>query len=133
MYKLGGFGGFTVGASPDAVQASVDHLNADIVRIHNALVSKCGKSFTVKFDDDPMYGCVSRALIVATGKDMTAHIMPYLKKRGFWDYGEEWWLSDFGQDTPILKPRKQYHLTVDVCDEHYMFRERCVIDGVVAF
>lgn len=133
MYKLGSFGGFTVGASPDAVQASVDRLNADIVRIHDALAPACGKSFSVKFDSDPMYGCVTHALIIATGKDMTACVLPYLRKCGFWDYGEDWWLSDFGQDTPVLKPRKQYHLTVNVAQDYYVFKERCVVDGVVAF
>ena len=133
MYKLGSFSGFTVGASPDAVQRSVDHLNADIIRIHDALVSKCGKAFSVKFDSDPMYGCATHALIVATGKDMTAHVLPYLRKCGMWDYGEDWWLADFGQDTPVLKPRKQYHLTVNTASDYFVFRERCVVDGVVAF
>lgn len=133
MYKLGSFSGFTVGASPEAVKRSVDSLNKDIVRIHSALAPKCGKTFTVKFDSDPMYGCATHIQIVATGKDMTTHVLPYLQRCGMWDYGEEWWMSDFGQDTPVLKPRKQYHLTLNMGEDYYIFEERCVIDGVVAF
>lgn len=134
MFKLGSFGGFTVGISPKSVQASVDRLNADIVRIHDALAPKCGKALKVLFDSTPMYGCVDHIQIVATSKDMTAHVLPYLKdEECMWDYGEDWWLSDFGQDTPVLKPRKQYHITINMSQGYYVFKERCTVDGVVAF
>ena len=133
MLKLGSFGGFTVGCSPEAVARSLDKTNARLETIHAALAPKCGKTFAVKFDSDPMYGCTSYATIVATGKDMTAQVLPYLKRCGFFDYGEEWWIADFGKDTPVLKPRKQYHLTVNIAQYYFMFKERCVIDGVVAF
>ena len=133
MYKLESFSGFTVGANPEAVQRSVDRLNEDIIRIHSALAPKCGKTLSVKSDSDPMYGVARYIQIVATGKDMTAHVLPYLQRCGMWDYGEDWWMSDFGQDTPVLKPRKQYHLTLNMGEDYYIFKERCVVDGVVAF
>ena len=135
MFKLGSFaGGFTVGASKPAVARSVQKLNANIIRIHGALAPVCGKTLSVNFDSDPMYGCCTHIEIVATGKDMSAHVLPYLKNEEcMWDYGEDWWMSDFGQDTPVLKPRKQYHLTVNTASDYFVFRERCVVDGVVAF
>ena len=134
MLKVGTFTGFTVGFDPEVIRQSVDRLNADIVRIHDALAPKCGKTFTVKFDSNPMYGCTRYLQIVATGKDITTHILPYLRdEECMWDKGEDWWLKDFGQDMPVLKPRKQYHISVNTAQEYYLFKERCMVDGVVAF
>lgn len=134
MLKLGTFTGFTVGFDPEVIKQSVDRLNADIIRIHDALAPKCGKSFKVLFDSMPMYGCVDHIQIIATGKDIIAHVLPYLRNEEYmWDYGEDWWLKDFGQDVPVLKPRKQYHITINTSQEYYVFKERCTVDGVVAF
>lgn len=98
-----------------------------IARTIRALSPVCGKTFSVKDTSDPFYG-VYEYTITATGKDMSAHVLPYLSDMRMFDYDEDYWVKKFGESVPHLKPRKRY--VIQIHDTFcYRFKQGMVVDG----
>lgn len=99
-----------------------------IARTIRALSPLCGKSFSVKDTSDPFYDAYEYT-IVATGKDMTRHVLPYLRNdMKYEDYDEDYWIKKFGDSVPNLKPRKKYHIRIHDAF-FYRFRGGIVENG----
>ena len=82
-----------------------------IARTIRALSPLCGKSFYVKDTSDPFYDAYEYT-ITASGKDMTEHVLPYLRNMAYEDYDEDYWFRKFGNSIPSLRPRKKYHVRI---------------------
>lgn len=92
-----------------------------IARTIRALSPLCGKSFSVKDDSMPFYGAYMY-VITATGKDMTEHVLPYLRNdMAYEDYDEDYWIKKFGDSVPNLKPRKRYQIQIH---DSFLYRFR---------
>lgn len=98
-----------------------------IARTIRALSPLCGKSLCIKNTSEPFYD-VYEFTITATGKDMCAHVLPYLSTMKMFDYDEDYWTKKFGESMPRLKPRKKY--TIEIHDSfYYRFKQGMVVDG----
>lgn len=98
-----------------------------MARTIRALSPLCGKCLRVEDTSKPFYD-VYEFTITATGKDMSAHVLPYLSDMRMFDYDEDYWEKKFGESVPRLKPRKKY--SIEIHDMFcYRFKQGMVVDG----